>query len=607
MSKVKNYNKLQDAVLRITPDAFRQVIQLENLDPNSCGDYDSSILSFSIREFKLDHARVLLEFGATTDKASLEHAVSYYTMIAPYNSAEILRLMLDKYNADINITDRYGDTILLKAIQAYTNDTNFLEVVDLIFKHGGNLSIKNNADSTMFAEIFKLFDSYNYEKIVDIFKLLLPYVHSQKIDVNEVIDSGNILVEVLAKHGIKEEVRQKIFEEMISFESENGQPLFNIDAGMIRNIFYNNAEAIDHYINVLASHGYKLGDKIVDHKTSTVISISGFDCLPGTKKTVKHSDVSYYFASEDDTFEIEIEEGFKKLNDQTFNLFGRNNNIKFLSLGNGQADLYDQDIKKFLEKSIAPVKINSSNSTILLLNFHGNVTIDTVFGQKTHLICLNKYNQKIKTEDLFKQINTFFQKPVDVILTSCQSGITKDLVHLLPNGSKLIQFCSDDENVPATSYLEKTIASFVNSAISPEDINILDIIKAKFLSSNASSGSNLSSQGTKLPILSISGREIIDFKTFCKDKIKLEIKDGIIVNCKKIDKELTQLFAQYWYEVVPKENIQNFYVKTNLLESDSLVIQHESQVLTEFCQRENDQHLNTTEILGKDTEDNLHQ
>jgi hypothetical protein len=71
-------------------------------------------------------------------------------------------------------------------------------------------------------------------------------VHSQKIDVNEVIDSGNILVEVLAKHGIKEEVRQKIFEEMISFESENGQPLFNIDAGMIRNIFYNNAEAIDH-------------------------------------------------------------------------------------------------------------------------------------------------------------------------------------------------------------------------------------------------------------------------------------------------------------------------------------------------------------------------
>ena len=103
---------------------------------------------------------------------------------------------------------------------------------------------------------------------------------------------------------------------MISFESENGQPLFNIDAGMIRNIFYNNAEAIDHYINVLASRGYKLGDKIVDHKTSTVISISGFDCLPGTKKTVKHSDVSYYFASEDDTFEIEIEEGFKKLNDQ---------------------------------------------------------------------------------------------------------------------------------------------------------------------------------------------------------------------------------------------------------------------------------------------------
>ena len=87
----------------------------------------------------------------------------------------------------------------------------------------------------------------------------------------------------------------------------------------------------------------------------------------------------------------------------------------------------------------------------------------------------------------------------------------------------------------------------------------------------------------------------------------MEIKDGIIVNCKKIDKELTQLFAQYWYEVVPKENIQNFYVKTNLLESDSLVIQHESQVLTEFCQRENDQNLNTTEILGKDTEDNLHQ
>ena len=43
MSKVKNYNKLQDAVLRITPDAFRQVIQLENLDPNSCSDYDSSI------------------------------------------------------------------------------------------------------------------------------------------------------------------------------------------------------------------------------------------------------------------------------------------------------------------------------------------------------------------------------------------------------------------------------------------------------------------------------------------------------------------------------------------------------------------------------------
>ncbi len=68
MSKVKNYNKLQDAVLRITPDAFRQVIQLENLDPNSCGDYDSSILSFSIREFKLDHARVLLEFYNGTQK-----------------------------------------------------------------------------------------------------------------------------------------------------------------------------------------------------------------------------------------------------------------------------------------------------------------------------------------------------------------------------------------------------------------------------------------------------------------------------------------------------------------------------------------------------------
>lgn len=83
-----------------------------------------------------------------------------------------------------------------------------------------------------------------------------------------------------------------------------------------------------------------------------MISISGFDCLPGTKKTVKHSDVSYYFASEDDTFEIEIEEGFKKLNDQTFNLFGRNNNIKFLSLGDGQADLYDQDIKNSLKSLV---------------------------------------------------------------------------------------------------------------------------------------------------------------------------------------------------------------------------------------------------------------
>ncbi len=592
MSKIKDYDKLQDSLLRMTPDAFRQVIESGNLDPNSFDNYGGSVLSFGIREFRFDHARILLELGATPDMASLNIAISGYRMPVPYNTDEILRLMLDKYNTDVNITDIHGNTVLIDAIRAYVNDTNFLEVVDLIFKHGGNLAIKNNANNTMFAEIFKLFDNYNYDKIVDVFKLLLPYAHSQKVDINEVIDSGNIIVEVLAKHGIKEEVRQQLFEELISLESENGQPLFNIDAGIIRNIFYNNAEAIDHYINILARRGYELGNKTVDHKTSTVISISGFDHLPGKKITAKYSDVSHYLAG-DDTFEIEVEDGFKNVNNQIFNLFGRNNNIKFLSLGDGQTDLYNQDIEKFLKKSIAPVKINNSNSTLLLLHFHGSVTIDQASGQKTHLICLNKHNQKIKTEDLFKQINAFFQKPVDIILTSCKSGTTKDLVHLLPNGSKLIQFCSDEEDVPTTSYLEKTITSFINSGISPEDITILDIIKAKFLSSNDSSGCNFSSRGTKLPILSISGREITDFETFCQDKITLEIKDGVIVNCKKIDKELMQLFVQYWYEVLPKENMQNF-----LLESDSLVIQNGSQALIEFCQCENDQHSDTCPPIG---------
>ncbi len=48
---------------------------------------------------------------------------------------------------------------------------------------------------------------------------------------------------------------------------------------------------------------------------------------------------------------------------------------------------------------------------------------------------------------MFKTISLEFKMPVDILLASCHGGLSHEYVDLLPKGSKLITFRSDDQEI----------------------------------------------------------------------------------------------------------------------------------------------------------------
>jgi len=591
MSKSQDFNKLYNVIMENTNTEPLFALLQSGSNPNVIDDYGRTLLSMvaALGGYRADSIIPLLQFGANPNDGSLHELL----ITTQYNSCyQIIEQMLTEYKANPNLINPKNQSTPL--VSLFENSTPEDKYTELLLKHGADLTIKNTQNYTVFAQIFqKLLERAEYTQIPKILKSFLPYIDSHMVN-DTIIHSVNLFTEVLAaKIEPNNEKKPELIKELIELKGSNGQCLFTINKMHIKNIFSGDQKEIDYYTSLVEAHNAFDIHGIDYYKTNTVITMNGFDCPEDGKIMIKQSQLSSIFISEDSEFEVQTIPGFKNAHNAISKLFSKNESIKFFSHGDGTINITEYAMRLFLQKASSAVKITPDNSALLLLQFHGSIN-----KQGEHLISTEK-GYTMKTSELFKVISTIFEKPVDIILNSCKSGRVKDLVHLLPKGSKLVQFCSDDEDVPSTSYLVDTISSFTER---PEDITILDIIRTKFLYPTFGGGYS-TKHVTKLPVLSISGNEIPEFTAFCEGKIELEIKDGVILDCDKIDKQLVQLFTQYWSQVVLKKEtddsleglVEKAIVDTEVSFGSLLGIQEEREVaLQEF--NEEDQIV----VLGAD-------
>lgn len=148
-------------------------------------------------------------------------------------NVDLVKLLVEKYNANVNVKNKYGRTALMLA------DYSSYDIMKILLSNGADVHVRNSDGSTTLMLVAGCYDNY-----VEVVKLLISY----GADVNAKDNEGKTVIDY-AKSAILgfEEEKQPDKKEIIKILSENGKKQKEIKTNLNDLVIINNTSFISRY------------------------------------------------------------------------------------------------------------------------------------------------------------------------------------------------------------------------------------------------------------------------------------------------------------------------------------------------------------------------